>query len=98
MPVKKSGKENSGNSALQANIITEMFIKTIETNTMLTSKMDKICVDLKENTKATNTLLNHLGKVPEVLGRVGNTVNLVKWGLLPLIISLIGLVIFFAVR
>jgi len=95
---KGKGQKNPGGrgDAIEAAMFVEMFGKTVATHIELTSKMDMLCTELRENTKATNKLLGHLGALPEVLGKVKGTVGLIKWGLIPVILSLIGLVCFLA--
>lgn len=98
MEEKKRRKNNSKQDFIEATLLISMFKETIETNARLTGKMDKICVDLKENTRATSTLLNHLGGIPASVDKMKSTVNLIKYGLLPVLVSLVGLILFFALR
>lgn len=101
MPSKKLKQKNTSGSKgeiIEAHLLVGMFERTIETNVALTSKMDKICDNLTENTRAMSTLLNHLGSIPASVDKMKATVNLIKYGLLPVVVSLVGLVIFFALR
>lgn len=100
MPSGKSKQKNNPKKeeVLEATLLISMFKETIETNAKLTGKMDKICVDLKENTKATNNLLNHLGSIPASVDKMRAAISLIKYGLLPVIVSLVGLIVFFAFK
>jgi len=97
MPAKTKGKNNLGKgAAIEAALLVSMFKESVEMNAKLTVQMGVICGCLKENTGETRKLLNHLSSVPAVMKKVKDTVNLIKWGLIPTILSLIGLVAFFA--
>lgn len=97
MPAKSKRKNNPGKGdVLEATLLVSMFKESIEMNAKLTTRMGIICECLKENTNSTNKLLNHLSGIPKCLDRIKGTVNLVKWGLIPIILSLTGLAIFFA--
>ena len=97
MPPKAKTKNNPGKGdVLEATLLVSMFKESIEMNVKLTSQMGVICECLKENTSETKKLLNHLSSIPAVMDKIKGTVNLIKWGLLPIILSLIGLTVFFA--
>jgi len=97
MPAKSKKGNNPGKGdLLEATLLISMFKETVEMNAKLTAQMGVVCECLKENTTSTNKLLNHLSGIPACLKRIKGTVNLMKWGLLPIILSLIGLVAFFA--
>lgn len=99
MAPKTKRKDNPGKGdVLEATMLVSMFKESIEMNAKLTSQMGVICECLKENTGETKKLLNHLSSVPEVVDKIKGTVNLVKWGLLPVVGTLIGLILFFALR
>lgn len=100
MPAKPKRKNNPGNKGevLEATLLISMFKETVEMNAKLTSQMGVVCECLKENTYTTSKLLNHLSGIPKCLDKIKGTVNLMKWGLIPTILSLIGLVAFFATR
>lgn len=95
MPAKRKSNPGKGD-VLEATLLVSMFKESIEMNAKLTSQMGVICECLKENTKATTKLLNHLSSIPAVMDKIKGTVNLIKWGLLPILLSLTGLAIFFA--
>ena len=91
------GKNNPGKgAAIEAALLVSMFKESVEMNAKLTAQMGIICECLKENTGETKKLLNHLSGIPKTLDRIKSTVNLVKWGLLPILLSLAGLAVFFA--
>ncbi len=96
----KSRKRTEGNpgkgDAIEAAMLVDMFGQSVKTHIELTTKMDVLCSELKENTKATNKLLNHLSGIPACLSDIKSTIKLIKWGLVPVILSLTGLVIFLA--
>lgn len=97
MPPKAKKKNNPGKGdVLEATLLISMFKETVETNAKLTSQMGVVCECLKENTDSTNKLLNHLSGIPAIADKIKGTVNLIKWGLIPIILSLTGLAIFFA--
>ena len=99
MPAKSKRKNNPGKGeAIEAAILVSMFEKVTQTQIRLTTKMDMVCTELSENTKATNKLLNHLGGIPGCLRKIKGAMVLVRWGLIPVILSLIGLVVFFATK
>ena len=99
MAPKTKRKNNPGKGdVLEATMLVSMFKESIEMNAKLTSQMGVICECLKENTGETKKLLNHLSGIPAVMDKIKGTVNLTKWGLLPIILSLIGLTVFFASR
>lgn len=100
MPSKTKRKSNPGSkgAAIEAALLVSMFKESVEMNAKLTARLEIICECLKENTGATNKLLNHLSSIPAVMGKIKNTVGLIKWGLIPVILSLIGLTCFFATR
>lgn len=95
--VKKKNNPGKG-EVLEATLLISMFRESVGMNAKLTAQMGVICECLKENTDATRKLLNHLSGVPEVMKKIKSVVILIKWGLLPVILSLIGLVAFFASR
>lgn len=94
---KKSHNPGRG-EIIEATMLVEMFKESVQMNAKLTAQMGVVCECLKENTETTRELLNHLSGIPACLSKIKSTVNMVKWGLLPVILSLIGLVIFFATR
>lgn len=93
---KRKGNNPGKGAAIEAALLVSMFKEAIDMNARLTSQMGVICECLKENTGTTKKLLNHLGGIPAIADKVKGTVNLIKWGLLPIILSLIGLTVFFA--
>jgi hypothetical protein len=99
MPPKTQRKNNPGKGeVLEATMLVSMFKETIETNAELTARMGIVCDCLKENTGETKKLLNHLSGIPVIANKIKGTVNLIKWGLIPVIMGLIGLTCFFAAR
>jgi len=99
MPPKTKRKNNLGKGdVLEATLLVSMFKESIEMNAKLTAQMGVICECLKDNTDSTNKLLNHLSGIPACVKQIKGTVNLTKWGLIPVILSLIGLVAFFATK
>jgi len=99
MPPKNKGKNNPGKGdIIEATMLVEMFKESIEMNVKLTSQMGVICECIKENTSETKKLLNHLSGIPAIADKIKGTVNLIKWGLIPIILSLTGLTVFFATR
>jgi len=97
MPPKAKTKNNPGKGdVLEATLLISMFKETVEMNAKLTSQMGVVCECLKENTGETKKLLNHLSGIPAIADKIKGTVNLIKWGLIPIILSLTGLAIFFA--
>lgn len=96
MPPKTKGNNPGKGAAIEAALLVSMFKESVEMNAKLTAQMGIICECLKENTDSTNKLLNHLSGIPACLRQIKRTVNLVKWGLIPIILSLTGLTIFFA--
>lgn len=100
MPAKPKRKNNPGSkgAAIEATLLVSMFKETIDMNAKLTSQMGVICECLKDNTDSTNKLLNHLSGIPKCLDKIKGTVNLMKWGLIPVIGALIGLTLFFATK
>lgn len=90
MTAKKS-VNSSGNSALRAAMTVEMFEKTIETNLLLKQQMVQLCGSLNENTASTRDLIDALKQVPDDTKAIRSVVGLVKWGLLPVIVSLLAL-------
>ena len=97
MPPKAKTKNNLGKGdVLEATLLVSMFKESVEMNAKLTSQMGVVCECLKENTGETKKLLNHLSGIPAIADKIKGTVNLIKWGLLPIILSLTGLTIFFA--
>lgn len=99
MPPRTKQKNNPGKGEMiEAAMLVEMFKETVQTNVKLTSQMGVVCECLKENTGETKKLLNHLSGIPAIAEKIKGTVNLIKWGLIPIILSLTGLTIFFASR
>jgi len=95
----KKKKDNPGKGdVLEATMLFEIFKKSMESNTTLTTKMDTVCHELRKNTEVSNKLLNHFSNIPSALGKIKQTLDLLKWGFLPVIVSLIGLILFFALR
>ena len=90
-------KENPG-EVLEATILVSMFKESVEMNARLSTKLDKICNDLKESTKSTNKLLNHLGSVPIMVDKIKSAVNVIKYALIPVITTLLGLVIYLCTK
>jgi len=97
-PRKKNSNNPGKGDVIEAAMLVEMFQKTVETNVALTTKMDKICNDLKESTKSTNELLNHLGSVPAMVDKIKSAINVVKYALIPVITTLLGLVIYLCMK
>jgi hypothetical protein len=99
MPAKSKKENNPGRGdVLEATLLISMFKETVEMNAKLTSQMGVVCECLKENTASTKKLLNHLSGIPAIADKIKGTVNLIKWGLIPIILSLTGLAIFFATK
>ena len=98
MPPKSTKKSSNlgRGDIIEAAMFVEMFKETVQTNATLTAQMGVVCECLKENTATTKKLLNHLSGIPAIADKIKGTVNLIKWGLLPIILSLTGLAIFFA--
>lgn len=98
MPAKFKKGNNLGGKGdvLEATLLISMFKESIEMNVKLTTQMSVICKSLEKNTDSTSKLLNHLSGIPACLNKIKGTVNLVKWGLIPILLSLAGLVVFFA--
>lgn len=92
----KSRNPGGKGDAIEAALLVDMFGQSVKTHIELTTKMDVLCSELKENTKATNKLLNHLSGIPACLSDIKSTIRLIKWGLVPVILSLTGVIIFLA--
>jgi len=91
-------KKNSSGNSLKSTMLLKMFEETIRMQTALTIELKNMCGDMKDNTQAMGKLCNHLSGVPNCMREIKRTVNLIKYGLLPVVSGLIGLVIFFALR
>lgn len=99
MSPKSSGGSGGGKGdAFEAAILVSMFEKVTQTQIRLTTKMDMLCTELRKNTEATNKLLNHLSGIPSCLDKIKGTIGLMKWGLIPVILSLTGLICFLAAQ
>lgn len=90
---KRKSNRSPVEEHLSNSILLKIFEQSIETHNQVMAKVQETCEAVKENTKASNELVQAFRTVPIRLDSLDRLMRILRWSLIP-IISMLVLVVF----